>query len=39
VQSVIDVLGAKVLQVDDGFGQAAPAAEDDDELPPDSEEQ
>jgi DNA polymerase-3 subunit gamma/tau len=38
VRSVIDVLGAKVLQVDDGFGQVAPTADDDDALPPDPEE-
>ncbi len=38
VQSVIDLLGAKLLQVDDGFGQPVAVPEDADDLPPDSEE-
>jgi DNA polymerase-3 subunit gamma/tau len=39
VRSVIDVLGAKLLHVDEGFGQAAPTADDADALPPEPEEQ
>jgi hypothetical protein len=38
VQAAIDLLGAKLLQVDDGFGQAIPVVDDVDELAPDAEE-
>jgi hypothetical protein len=39
VQSAIDLLGAKLMRVDDGFGQAAPAVEDADAREPEPEEQ
>jgi len=39
VQSALDVLGAKLLRVDDGFGQADPAPDDADAPTPDPEEQ
>jgi hypothetical protein len=38
VQAAIDLLGAKLLQVDEGFGQTVPVVDDADESAPDSEE-
>jgi hypothetical protein len=39
VQSAIDLLGARLLKVDDGFGQAVPEAEDAEEPAAEVEEQ
>jgi DNA polymerase-3 subunit gamma/tau len=39
VQSALDALGAKIMQVDDGFGQTVATADDVEEPPPDPEEQ